>query len=456
MKSNGKVIFIDDEKHVRLAREQTLRLANYEVTCLASAEEALRILTPEWGGALVCDIKMPGMDGMTLLRKAMEIDPEIPVALVTGHGDVSMAVEAMRAGAYDFLEKPCPTDVFLDVVKRAVEKRRLVMENRELRSRLDPQCEPLSRIQGRSPAVERLRTAINSIAQTDVDVLVRGETGTGKELAARCLHDQSRRRDGRFVAVNCGALPESIIESELFGHEAGAFTGAHSRRVGKFEYADKGTIFLDEVESMPYPSQVKLLRVLQERTVERLGSNEPVPLDIRVVAATKSDLKEISSAGRFRDDLYYRLNVATLYLPPLRERKEDIPLLFQSFVLEACSRYRCRPPELSRDTIQDLLSRKWEGNVRELKNEVERFVLNRQFQMDLSGGPTAEVFNLRSKDAQSMPLSRQVNEFEKALIEQELIRQKGDIKKTHAALGLPRQTLYDKMNKYGLKRTDYV
>lgn len=456
MKSKGKVIFVDDEKHVRLAREQTLKLAQYEVVCLDSAEKALAIVTPDWPGILVSDIKMPGMDGMALLKKVMEIDPDIPVALVTGHGDVAMAVEAMRAGAYDFIEKPCPTGVFLDIVKRAMEKRNLIMENRELRSRILSEKDPGTQIIGKSPAMERLKKILQNVAESDADVLIQGETGTGKELVAQCLHKLSRRNKRRFVAVNCGALPESIIESELFGHEAGAFTGAHSRRIGKFEYAHMGTLFLDEIESMPYPLQVKLLRALQERVIERLGANESIPIDVRVVAASKNDLKEVCAAGRFRDDLYYRLNVANLQLPPLRDRKEDIPILFQNFVLQACSRYNCPPPPPSGELLRNLLFRNWEGNVRELKNEAERFVLGLPFQMQTCpGNKETEAFP-KPEDSYPVPLSEQVGKFEKILIQQELIRQRGDIKKTHAALGLPRQTLYDKMNKYGLKRADYL
>nr|NIQ00916.1 sigma-54-dependent Fis family transcriptional regulator [Nitrospinaceae bacterium]NIR54970.1 sigma-54-dependent Fis family transcriptional regulator [Nitrospinaceae bacterium]NIS85383.1 sigma-54-dependent Fis family transcriptional regulator [Nitrospinaceae bacterium]NIT82210.1 sigma-54-dependent Fis family transcriptional regulator [Nitrospinaceae bacterium]NIU44454.1 sigma-54-dependent Fis family transcriptional regulator [Nitrospinaceae bacterium] len=282
MPSRKNVIFIDDDPSVRTAREQTLKLAGYETLCLESSQEALRHISPNWNGVLVTDVKMPGMDGMELIRHVLAIDPELPVVLITGHGDVPMAVDAMHLGAFDFLEKPCPTETFLQIVQNALEKRRLVLEKRALQKRRPGASEVRNQIIGKSPAVERLRKIIDNAADSDADVLITGETGTGKELVAACLHYQGKRRDGVFVAVNCGAIPETLIESELFGHEAGAFTGAQARRLGKFEFANNGTLFLDEIESMPLPLQVKLLRVLQERMVERLGSNKAIPINIRV------------------------------------------------------------------------------------------------------------------------------------------------------------------------------
>ncbi|RKZ33873.1 MAG: sigma-54-dependent Fis family transcriptional regulator, partial [Gammaproteobacteria bacterium] len=276
-----------------------------------------------------------------------------------------------------------------------------------------------------------------------------GETGTGKELVARCLHQQSHRRGRQFVAINCGAVPESIIESELFGHEAGAFTGAKTRRIGKFEFADGGTLFLDEIESMPLALQVRLLRVLQERVIERLGANESIPVDIRVVAAAKVDLREMASRGAFREDLYYRLDVIQIPLPSLRERPEDIPLLFQHFVLRASARYRREPPLVPATVLQQLATREWPGNVRELQNTADRYVL--------SGDAGIGLFpQAPGADGVASNLPGQVEQFEKGLITQELERQKGNIKATHTALGLPRKTLYEKMRKYGLQRKDFT
>ncbi len=455
MSAQGKVIFVDDEKHIRHSRKQTLELVGYEVSCFSNPKDALAMISPRWAGIIVTDIKMPDMDGFEFLQQVIMIDKEIPVVVMTGHGDVPMAVKAMRLGAYDFIEKPCSSEHFLEAINRAIEKRKLILENRILRSEIESQKSPGVKIIGKSPSIEQLKQVIRNVADSNVDVLIQGETGTGKELIARYLHDQSKRNKKSFVPLNCGGFPETIIESELFGHEAGAFTGAEARRIGKFEHADGGTIFLDEIESMPLNLQVKLLRVIQERVIERLGSNEIIPVDIRVVAATKVDLKEASQKNEFREDLFYRLNVVKVDLPALRERREDIPLLFQFFVAEACDRYNYEVPIISRDTIQNLMLRSWEGNVRELKNEAERFVLGMSLKT-INEGVNLPKFTLSPQQEKTLSLATQVDMFEKTAIEQELIRQKGDIKKTYTALGIPRQTLYDKMNKYGLKRKEFI
>lgn len=451
MNKISKVLFVDDEEHVRLARRQTLELANYEVVCCASAKKALTYISPQWPGILVTDIKMPGMDGMALLESAIAIDPDLPVIMVTGHGDVSLAVKAMQIGAYDFIEKPCPTDLLLGVIKRASEKRRLVIENRNLRNEINLKNQPRSNFIGRSPAIERLRKILKNVGASQADVLLCGETGAGKELAAKSLHEMSSRRAEKFVAINCAAIPEAIIENELFGHEAGAFTGATQLHAGKFEYANGGTIFLDEIESMPALLQTKLLRVLQERTIERLGSNKSIPINIRVIAATKVDLKEASKNNRFREDLYYRLNVVSIHLPPLRDRIEDIPLLFQRFTTEAGARHQRTVPEIKPALLQELMNRQWEGNVRELKNEAERYVLGLNASSLTDDGQDGSQTWEKTRS-----LANQVSAFEKAAIIQELTLHKGDIKKTCLTLDVPRQTLYDKINKYNLKRSDFV
>ena len=445
------VLLVDDEEHVRGAAKQTLNLAGYTVRDFSTGDGALENIARDHAGVLVTDIRMPRMDGLELMRRCLDVDPEYPVVLMTGHGDISMAVKAIRDGAYDFLEKPYRSELLVDAVKRALEKRALVLENRALQRELQALGGTDAMLIGHGKAMEQVRTTVNNIAGTDADVLVVGETGTGKELVARCLHQQSNRRDQPFVAINCGALPESIIESELFGHEAGAFTGAKTRRIGKFEFANSGTLFLDEIESMPLALQVKLLRVLQERVIERLGTNESVPVDIRVVAASKVDLRESASRGEFREDLYYRLDVIQIPLPSLRERPEDIPLLFQHFVLRAAGRYRREPPLVPATVLQQLAIREWPGNVRELQNAADRYVL--------SGDAGIRLFPQAATpgvDGAASNLPTQVEQFEKGLITQELERQKGNIKATHAALGLPRKTLYEKMRKYGLQRKDFT
>jgi two-component system C4-dicarboxylate transport response regulator DctD len=438
------ILLVDDDRQVRNAGKQTLELAGYTVTCCESAEQALKWVNRDCG-ALITDVRMPRIDGFALMEKALEIDPDLPVIMITGHGDVSMAVRAIRGGAYDFIEKPYPAEILIETVRRALERRRLVMENRLLKEELADADE--TSIIGRTPAIERMRTIIAAVAKTDTDVLVMGETGTGKELVARALHHQSARRAHKFVALNCGATPESIFESELFGHEAGAFTGAAKRRIGRMEFANKGTLFLDEIESMPMNLQVKILRVLQERVVEPLGSNEIVPVDIRVVAATKTSLKAASGEGRFREDLYYRLNVVMIHIPPLRERREDISLLFQHFVLKAATRYGREPPKLTPHILHRLTSYSWPGNVRELKNAADRFVLG--------FGDEVEILGPEPAGTQRLSLSEQVDLFEKSVIENELALHQGSVKTTVEALGIPRKTFYDKLRRYGLTADDF-
>lgn len=452
----NKILIIDDEEIVRKAYQNELRGKGYDADTLDSGKKALKLLSDQWPGIVVSDIIMPEMDGITLLKKIKKLDPDLPVVLITGQGDIPMAVRAIQEGAYDFLEKPFETSRFLDVLKRAMEKRRLVMEVRNLRLNLGSKKATVAQIVGKSPAVERLRTTIKSIADCDVDVLLIGETGTGKDLVAHSLHELSKRHQKNFVAINCGAMPENIIESELFGHEAGAFTGANKRRIGKFEHADGGTVFLDEIESMPLHLQVKLLHVLQDRAVQRVGSNDPVPVDVRVVAATKIDLKQAYEENTFRKDLYYRLNVVQIDIPPLRQRLEDIPLLFKHFMLEACGRYHLDPPVPTEELMQDLLTREWEGNIRELKNEAEKFVLGLNFDVPAAENPSDSPASMVFPPQNGKSFKEQVASFEKTLIEQELKSWKGDLKKIQANLNIPKQTLYDKIKTFGLNRKDYT
>ena len=293
---------------------------------------------------VVCDVRLRGKSGLEWLSDLRRLDQDLPVILITGHGDISMAVQAMRNGAYDFIEKPCSSEQLVSVVRRAAEKRRLTLEVRSLRSALADRQGIEASLLGRSPQIQEVRRLVSTLAATNVDVTIYGETGTGKEVVARCLHNHSGRRGGNYVAVNCGGLPESLVESELFGHEVGAFTGATRQRIGKIEYANGGTLFLDEIESMPLSVQVKLLRALQDRSIERVGSNKPISVDCRVVAASKTNLLELSEKKVFRADLYYRLGVAFIELPPLRERREDIPLLFEHFTLDAARRFERDAP----------------------------------------------------------------------------------------------------------------
>lgn len=445
------ILLVDDEISVRQSIEQSLQLADYEVKSFTSAKEVLPHLTPDFFGVLLTDIRMPDMDGLELMRASLRIDTKLPIILISGHADVSTAVSAIREGAYDLIEKPFSATKLIDRVNRAVEQRQLTLENRTLREELANQTRLGPRIIGKSSAIKQLRSLIRKIANADTDVLIMGETGTGKELVARSLHEQSQRRDHNFVAINCGAIQEQLLNSELFGHEAGAFTDAKTKRIGKFEYANGGTLFLDEIESMAVSTQVPLLRVLQERSIERLGSNKLLPLDIRVLAATKVDLKEAAENKEFREDLYYRLNVVTLELPALRERREDIPMLFQHFVLVAAARCEAEMPALDNKALQVLLEHDWPGNIRELRNIAERYVLlGESYQFDLSALMRAD------SSAEGLTLPEQVSCFEKTLIEQALNHNKGDLAKVMEALGLPRKTLSDKMRKYELERKRFV
>lgn len=437
------VVLLDDDVHLRTALLQTFDLAGLRVEAYGSAQGILEALPVQWPGVLVTDIRMPGMNGLELLEQLQQLDGQLPVLLITGHGDVPLAVQAMRNGAYDFLQKPFASELLLDSVRRALEVRRLVLENRSLRLALAEQRVLGERLLGHSPSVQRLREQVSALATIQADVLILGETGSGKEVVARALHDLSSRCDAPFVAINAGALAETVIESELFGHESGAFTGAQKRRIGKFEYANGGTVFLDEIESMSLDVQVKLLRLLQERVVERVGSNQLIPLDIRVIAASKEDLLSAADAGRFRADLYYRLNVAQINIPALRQRSEDILPLFQHFLSVASEKYSIAEPVLTPMIRALLLGHEWPGNVRELQNAAERFALG----LDLAISPSTQNLTLPTD---SVPLSEQVDAYERSLIVSELLNPHQSLREVAEALQLPRKTLHDKLRKYDL------
>lgn len=434
-----QAILIEDEAALRLATSQTLELGGFSVQACASAEEAQALLRADYPGVIVTDVRLPGRSGLELLAQAAAMDAELPVILVTGHGDVEMAVAAMRCGAYDFIEKPFAAERLLDAVKRAQERRRLVLENRQLRT-ARAQHPDVPDLVGRSAAIEQLKILIRNIAPAGVDVLINGQTGTGKEVAARLLHAASGRK-GNFVAINCGALPESVFESEIFGHEAGAFTGAQKRRIGKLEYAQGGTVFLDEIESMPMALQVKLLRVLQERRVERLGANETVALDCTVVAATKLDLLQLSAQGQFREDLYYRLSVVSIDLPRLRDRRDDIPLLLAHFAADAAARYQRPLPAWSAQQMAQWQAADWPGNVRELRNFAERLVLG-------IAATAAVAVPAPAAEGGALSLPQQVDHHERELIVQALSAVDGNVALAADNLMVPRKTLYDKLKKY--------
>ncbi|MDE2368290.1 MAG: sigma-54-dependent Fis family transcriptional regulator [Burkholderiales bacterium] len=435
-----KVLFIEDDPPVRTSLVQTLELAGIEVQAFGSAEAALPHIGAGAPVVVITDVRLPEMDGLALLDRVHAIDAGIPVIVVTAHGDISMAVRAMRAGAYDFIEKPFGPERFVDTARRALDKRVLRETVENLRAQLAQRSGIESVLLGQSATMQEVRRMILRLAATSADVMIHGETGTGKEVVARCLHDHSERRDRHFVAINCGGLPEALFESELFGHEPGAFTSAAKRRIGKIEHANGGTLLLDEIESMPMGMQIKLLRILQERKIERLGSNAEVPVNVRVVAATKYDLLALAEERKFRADLYYRLNVAVLRLPPLRDRREDIPLLFEHFLGLAGTRYGLPVPEVTPGHLRELMAHAWPGNVREIRNAADRYVLEQGGEGPVTPPAAAAAASL----AQQMEL------VEKALIEQALRRCQGRMPEVMQTLGIAKKTLYDKLHRHAI------
>ena len=431
------VLLIEDDPIVMLGARQALQLADIRVKEATSVEAAMQQVAQACPAAILSDVRLPDDDGFELLKRMQALDREVPVILMTGHGDIRMAVEAMHLGAYDFLEKPFSSERLVEVMRRALEKRQLVLENRRLHALVAPQQD--FGLVGQAPGMVEARRRIAALAPTQVDLLVRGETGTGKEVVARAIHEASGR-SGPFVAINCGALPENIFESEMFGHEAGAFTGATRRRVGKLEYARGGTVFLDEIESLPMAQQVKLLRVLQEKTIERLGGNESTRIDCRFIAAAKADLQALSERGEFRDDLYYRLHVACIALPPLRERREDIPLLLAHCLRLSAERYNTAAPTPSPEQLARWMAQPWPGNVRELKNLADRLCLG--LESDEGARPATP--------AGEPSLAQQMDGLEKQLLSQALAACQGNVGHAAERLKLPRKTLYDKMARHQL------
>ena len=432
------VLLIEDDPLVMLGAQQALQLANIAVAQATSVEAAMQLVAQACPAAILSDVRLPDEDGFELLKRVLALDSEVPVILMTGHGDIRMAVEAMHLGAYDFLEKPFSSERLVEVIRRALEKRRLVLENRRLQALVAPQQG--FGLVGQAPGMVEARRRIAALASTQVDLLIQGETGTGKEVVARAVHEASGR-GGPFVAINCGALPEAIFESEMFGHEVGAFTGATRKRIGKLEYARGGTVFLDEVESLPMTQQVKLLRVLQEKSIERLGGNQSTRIDCRFIAATKVDLKALADAGEFRPDLYYRLHVAIIELPPLRDRREDIALLLAHCLHLSAERYGTKPPSLTAAQLARWAAHDWPGNVRELKNLADRLCLGLESDTPSSASQREGVHSL----------AQQLEDFEKGLLTRTLAECEGHVGQAAEQLKLPRKTLYDKIARHGIQ-----
>lgn len=443
--SRGLILLVDDDADLRASTAQTLDLAGFEVRDTDAPEEVPALTGFGFPGIVVTDIRMPRLDGISLMERIHAIDREVPVILITGHGDVQLAVRAMRAGAHDFIEKPFSGSQLAETCARALDYRRLVLENRVLRAAAGQKDDLEQRLVGRSNAMIDLRRKLRTIGPADTDVLITGDTGTGKEVVARALHDLSARVARPFIAIDCAALPESQIESELFGHEPGAFPGAIRARYGRFEHARGGTVLLDDIGSMPPSVQGKLLRVVQERIITPLGANEGRPVDIRIIATSRTALQDEVAAGRFRADLFYRLAVVSLDVPPLTRRREDIPLLFARLLTEAAARHRVEPRAPSPALVETIMARDWPGNVRELRNAAERVALGLGVEAQVeTGTPTTS------------PLPRladRVAAYERAEIVRALVAHGGALKPVYESLGLSRKTLYEKMQKLGIDKT---
>jgi two-component system C4-dicarboxylate transport response regulator DctD len=434
------VIFVEDDDDLRTASIQTLELAGLDVIAFSSAAPALKAITPAFTGVVVTDVRMPGMDGLQLFARIREIDPEIPVILMTGHADVSTAITALRGGAADFLTKPFANDHLIGSIERALNTRRLVIDNRMLRAPGDSGDSPLI---GETPVMERLREQIAQLAKAEIDVLVEGETGTGKELVALLLHRLSSRRSRAFIAVNSGSLTEAVAEADLLGQAASVLGHGRTDRIGRIEASDRGTLFLDEIDSMPPLLQTAMLRVLEEREVLPIGAREPKSLDLRVIAATKKNLKTLAAQGQFREDLLYRLEVVRLQIPPLRERRDDIPLLFAHFAQEATHKLRAPHFRMTDAMRRRLIDHDWPGNVRELRN----------FAFAAAAGVPMASSDVAGGDR--LTLAQRVERFEAVLIREALQATAGDIRTTMDALGIPRKTLYDKLSRHDIDPDDY-
>lgn len=452
----GRILFIDDDKAGREVALFNLRGAGYEVTAASDGQEGVSLFSPETFDVVITDVKMPGISGIEVLRRIKKQAPEIPVLVITAFGNVETAVEAMKIGAYDFIGKPFHRDQLFLSVERALEQRRLTTEVRMLRIR----SSGVEReIIGSSNAMKRLLEIADRVSGTDAGILITGESGTGKEMIARRIHVRSQKAEGPFVAVNCAAIPGELLESELFGHAKGAFTGAVKNRLGRFRQAQGGTLFLDEIGEIPLPLQAKLLRALQEKVVDAVGGDAPISVDVRIVAATNKDLQSRIRAGSFREDLYYRLNVVEVHVPPLRERSEDVPALVLHFVGElAESRDLTVPPRV----MEELMRRPWPGNVRELKNACERMVIlcdgNEASLEDLP----APAERLRAEkaplpgdivDLPSLPPDGiSLLDLEKKVIESALRIKNGNMTQAAAFLRIPRHVLIYRLDKYGIRR----
>jgi len=448
------ILVVDDDREIRAWLKTTLEYGHYEVEGVENGISALARIETAPPDLVLLDIKMPGMDGLVVLQKIKEKHPDLPIVMISGHGTIETAVEATRHGAYDFLQKPLDLGKLMIVVRNALEQKSLLAEVRQMKEKVEGK----DAILGESPKIKEVLDAIARVAPTDSSVLITGENGSGKELVAKAIHRLSKRSKGPLVEVNCAAIPNELIESELFGHEKGSFTGATVQRIGKFELADGGTIFLDEVGDMSLNAQAKVLRALEERKIERVGGARQIAVDVRVIAATNKNLIDAIKQHAFREDLYHRLNVIPIQVPPLRERREDIPLLAAAFAEDICQRNGMALKTFSPEALQKLQSLEWSGNVRELRNIVERLVImtpKNVIEADAIGpgvpGKMNEVDDMVNAGGTFQEFK---DRAEAAFIRKQLEMHGWNISRTAEALDIQRSHLYNKMKKYGLTRGD--
>lgn len=447
-----QILIVDDEERIRQSLSGVLGDEGYQISEAKEGNQALKQIENDPPDLVLLDIWMPGMDGIEVLERIKSLNPSLPVIMISGHANIELAVKATKLGAFDFIEKPLSLDKVLLTVNNALKVAKLEQENIALRQVVERKYE----IVGNSPAIQSLKEQMKMVAPTNGWVLITGENGTGKELVARGIHQMSLRADKPFVEVNCAAIPEELIESELFGHEKGAFTGALTRKRGKFDLANEGTIFLDEIADMSLKTQAKILRILQEQRFERVGGTEMIFVDVRVIAATNRDLKEEIQKGRFREDLFYRLNVIPLHVPPLRERKSDIPLLVEHFLEEFCRENHKERKKITAEAMDLLISYSWPGNVRELKNIVERMVImTRGLVIEAKDVPEPVQRQPKSPPEMSFfdyPLLRDARrEFEKRFIMKKLMENDENISKTAEMIGIERSNLHRKIRSYGIE-----
>ncbi len=438
----GRILIVDDELVVRDSLDRLFVDEGFETRAVASGREALEHLAPGDFDLALIDIRMPVMDGMELQERLCQADPDLLIILMTGYATVETAVQALKRGAYDYIVKPVDPDELLHLISKAIEHRGVRREVARLRENMQ-EIFPKTELIGRSPAMKRVSELVEMVAPADATVLITGESGTGKEIVARAIHANSPRRNMPMVVIHCGALTETLLESELFGHERGAFTGAQFRRKGKFEVADGGTVFLDEISDISLRTQSDLLRVLQEKEVVRVGSAKPVKVDFRCIAATNRNLEELVKAGSFRPDLYYRLHVFAIDLPPLRERREDIPLLVDHFLRRFCETTNRPVPRITPQAIEILMAHTWPGNVRELENAVERaLVVGRNGEI----GPGHFALGVRPEAPFNGP--KTLEDVERVHIEKVVSECEGNLSRAARVLGIDRTTLYHKLKKY--------